>query len=214
MAVNMQMPVGMRFFFARIFPLIFVIIGALVTVFGVKDAQRSWQSTGWPTAAGVVRDSSVEFQSSSDSGSSGGTYHAKVRYEFTAGAQTHSGKRVAFGDYGSSDPSHAQGIINQYPVGKAVTVYYLAGDPDVCVLEPGMRAQALMMPGFGLLFFLIGVVMSVFLPRAMNAMKTMAAKMEQAAAAPQAKKVEPAEDVPQAEEEEPPMAEEMKDGEI
>lgn len=37
--------------------------------------------------------------------------------------------------------------------------------PDVCLLEPGVKGQALILPGMGLIFFIVGSFMAVALPR-------------------------------------------------
>ena len=76
-----------------------------------------------------------------DQSSDSSTYHAEILYSFTVDGEPRSGNRIAFGDYGSSNPSHAQEIVNRYPVGKAVRVSYLPGQPDVCLLEPGLHGQ-------------------------------------------------------------------------
>lgn len=136
--VTGRMSPRMRFFFSRIFPLPFIIAGALTLYFGCRNLQRAKESTTWPTAQGVVQRSSVEYHRS-DNG--GGTYHAEVMYDFTANGTTFSGDRVAFGDYGSSNPSHARRIVNEYPKGRNVTVHYTQENPEVCVLSPGSKAR-------------------------------------------------------------------------
>ena len=143
----------------------FYIVGALTLYFGMRGVHRARESTMWPVADGAIQNATVEYQSSNKGG---GTYHAQVFYQFTAEGQTHSGNKVVFGDYGSSNPSHAQNIVNRYPKGMAVKVHYRTGDPDTCVLEPGLHGQAWFLPGFGLIFFVTGSVMAVFLPRLMT----------------------------------------------
>jgi hypothetical protein len=157
---------GMRIFFSRIFPLPFIIIGAVVLYFGCRNLQRANQSVTWPTAKGVVQNSSMEYHHG-DKG--GGTYHAEVMYNFTVNAATFSGNNVAFGDYDSSNPSHARDIVNRYPKGKTVSVYYDKQKPQVCVLEPGVKVQAWFLPGFGLVFFAAGIIAAVCIPKAMRA---------------------------------------------
>jgi len=160
-----QMSSGMRLFFARIFPLPFLLVGLLTLYFGVKGIYQARESTTWPVTDGTVQNSTMEFHSSSKGG---GTYHAEVLYQFTVDGQTHSGNRVAFGDFGSSSPSHAQNIVNRYSKGKSVRVHYRMGDPDTCILEPGLHWQALFLPGFGLIFFVAGALMAIYLPNTMK----------------------------------------------
>jgi hypothetical protein len=153
----------MKFFFMRIFPWPFMLVGTLVLFFGVRGVIRGNASVGWPTVPGIVQESSVEYQSSSK----GGTYHARVRYTYDLEGATHSGSRVTYGDLGTSDPSHAQGIVNRHPAGKAVTLHYMPGDPDESVLEPGAGFSTWILPLFGFFFATAGILMFVFLPRVM-----------------------------------------------
>jgi Protein of unknown function (DUF3592) len=153
---------GKSFFFSRIFPLPFIIIGALILYFGWLEVQQAKQSDAWPEVKGQVQESSVAFKPGKKGG---GTYHPEVFYTFTVDAQTYNGNTVAFGDFGSSNESHAQGIVNRYPKGKTVSVHYLVEDPKICVLESGAHWQVWILPGFGLIFLFAGVSMFFFLSR-------------------------------------------------
>jgi len=159
----------MSFFFARIFPLIFILVGAGTGFFGVRGLIRANASTNWPTAEGRVMASSVDRRrSSSSNGGSSTTYHAEILYEYSVDDTTFDGNRVAYGDYGSSSPSHARRVVNRYPVGKTVMVHYMSDNPEESLLEPGIQLQSWFLPGFGLLFFTVGSLMAVYLPRAMG----------------------------------------------
>lgn len=163
-----QMTPGMKIFFSRIFPLIFVVVGASVAFFGIRGLVRAKTSLNWPSTQGKVVESSVERQRSSGSNGSSTTYHAEILYEFTVDGTTFNGDRVAYGDYGSSSPSHARRIVNHYPKGKSVTVHYMPSNPEECLLEPGIKGQSFFLPGFGLIFFTVGSLMAIFLPRVMR----------------------------------------------
>jgi len=158
-------PPALRFFFSYVFPYIFVVVGAVVAFWGGRGLLRARESVQWPVAHGVVMESSVR---SSHSSKGGTTYHAAIRYEYTVDGVVHSGDRVAYGDYGSSNSSHARGVVNKYPVGKKVEVHYMPGNPDEALLEPGLQAQAFFIPAFGVVFFLAGVMTAIFIPRAMR----------------------------------------------
>lgn len=162
MSSSKQMSPGMQFFFTRIFPLPFIIIGALTLYFGGRSLWRAKESMTWPMVDGRIQNSEVRYRSGSKGG---GTYHAEVLYTFAVDGKTHSGNMVAFGDYGTSNPSHARDIVERYPKDKAVNVWYLPADPDVCVLEPGRKGQAWAWPAIGLLFLVMGALMAIFLPR-------------------------------------------------
>lgn len=150
------------FFFGRIFPIPFLLVGVITLFIGLRGAWRAQASTDWPVAYGEVRSSKVDQHSDSD----GTTYHAEVLYHFVVDGVEYLGNQVAFGDYGSSNPSHAQKIVNQYPAGETFAVSYHPDDPEVSVLDPGVKMQVWLLPGFGLIFFAIGSVVWVMVPRA------------------------------------------------
>lgn len=154
-----------RFFFGRLFPIPFILIGGFVMWTGLRDAGRAKASATWPETPGVVVESRVE----SRRGDKGGTtYHAVVRYEYRVAGTLHSGARVGFGDYGSSDPDHAQQVVNRYPAGRRVAVRVAPEDASLAALEPGMSGRVWWLPIFGAVFVTAGVAMAVFLPRAMR----------------------------------------------
>jgi hypothetical protein len=151
-----------KFFFGRLFPWPFILSGALALFVGARNCVRAYESINWPTTRGIVQTSSVEYRSGTKGG---GTYHAHVLYNYNLNGTAFSRDRVAYGDYGSSNPSHAQEIVNRYPVGKNVTIYYMPSRPEECLLEPGIKLQAWAIPVFGMLFLSIGIAMLVFIPK-------------------------------------------------
>ena len=152
-----------QFLFGKVFGWIMILAGAVALYFGVVSLQRAKESVSWPTVQGVIEESRVE-RDRSDARKDA-TYLQKICYSFEVEGAKHSGTRVAYGDYSSSDLSHAQGIVDRYPVGKQVSVYYQPGKPDECLLEPGVTAQAWFMPGFGLTLLVGGVLWAAFMPR-------------------------------------------------
>ncbi|MBN1911972.1 MAG: DUF3592 domain-containing protein [Pirellulales bacterium] len=156
-----QMSPRMRFFVTRIFPALFILVGAGALAFGVLNLIRAWQSTSWPTAEAVIQESQVT-ESRDNEGHR--TYHPKIVYRFTVDGQLFTGDTVAFGQAGTSDRSYATGIVKRYTQGKKVSVSYSPDEPELCVLEPGISAMTWLLPGFGLVFFLAGNIMAIGLP--------------------------------------------------
>jgi hypothetical protein len=146
--------------FFLIIPILFAVIGAHVAYIGVRDLIRAKASVAWPTSPGKVLSSSVV--QNRDSEGDLGAYHAEVVYEFNVNNTTFSGKRIAYGDYGSGNPSHAQEIVNRYPQDKNVPVSYMPNNPKECLLEVGVKGQAFCVPAIGLLFFTVGILLAVF----------------------------------------------------
>jgi hypothetical protein len=153
-------PIG-RFCFGRIFPLPFLIVGAIFLLIGLRSMQRAQESTNWPSVAAVIVSSSVD----SRSGNKGTTYQAKVLYDYTVDGTQYSSNRIGYGDYGSSNPGHAREVVNQYPKGSKVEVFYMPDHPEESVLEPGIHLRTYFIPAFGAVFLFAGAGMFIFLPR-------------------------------------------------
>lgn len=157
------------FLMARLFPLSFLLPGAVMLFIGLSSIRQSTTSIDWPKAPGKVLSSSIK-----SSGYDTDSVYAEVLYEFQVNGTVVQGNRVAFGDYSSSDGSHAKGIVDRYPVGEEVTVFYNKDNPEECLLEPGLPGQIWLLPGAGLVFFASGVFLFLIVPR-------LLAKAEQSA---------------------------------
>ena len=142
------------------FSAIFVLVGIFVINLGIRDLIRAKASVAWPTSPGKVQSSSVV----EERGDEGGLiYHAEVVYEYNVNNTTFSGKRIAYGDYGTSNPSlRAQEIVNCHPQDKNVTVSYMPNNPKECLLEVGAKGHAFIWPAIGYLFFNVGISMAAF----------------------------------------------------
>lgn len=158
---------GMRFFFGRIFPMIFVLTGGAILYFGVRDILIARDSVNWPSVPGKVISSVVESHRSDD----GTTYSAEVHFEYDIEGVTHASNRVGVGSVSTSNPSGARKTVNRYPAGKVVDVFYNPEDPDYGLLETGVRGETWFLPVFGGIFFTVGSVLALFLPRGLGGEK-------------------------------------------
>lgn len=130
------------------FGVVFLIVGIAISVWGIQAVRRSHASRNWPTTEGTVVSSAIE-----RSGRSVVQNHrAEIEYEYSVKGITHSSGAVSCGDYGSAFSSHAREIVERYPQGKKVPVYYDPQDPSVAVLEPGSSWGAYIPLLIGVLF--------------------------------------------------------------
>ncbi|MGL1957151.1 MAG: DUF3592 domain-containing protein [Colwellia sp.] len=143
-------------------PPIILFLGIGIALVGIQSLIKAKESVNWPTAEGVVVSSSVYDSKDRNDNSSKSVYHAVVIYEFTVHNLQYSSNVVAFGDYGSADSSYANDIVERYPTGENVTVYYQDNDPEECLLEPGLTAQSFFILGFGLVFLIVGFYFTFF----------------------------------------------------
>ena len=144
------------------FSSIFVIVGIIIMIFGLKTVNKARESESWLQSKGTVISSKIETHQDSDSGS---TYSAEVLYEYTVNYTKINGNKIKFVQASSSDSSDASRYVNKYPEGKKVTVYYNSEDPYEAVLEPGAHGFIWFIPVFGLVFALFGslfVVLGIF----------------------------------------------------
>jgi len=146
---------------AMFFMPIFAVVGVALTIFwGIPTARNAMESKNWPSTDGQITISNMSKNYDSDDGSV--TYGAQVAYNYTVNSLSYTGSTVTFGDYGSSDPSHAGGIVSRYPVGKSVKVYYDSGDPKTSALEPGAGWSSFIGLIVGIGFGIIGVIGFLF----------------------------------------------------
>ena len=78
-------------------------------------------------------------------------------------------KQESFGNlnvtFGQSTEAAGE-IVNRYPTGKKVKVFYNPQDLKVAVLEPGVSTSSYLFLGFGILFTLMGLIFLIRFVRA------------------------------------------------
>ena len=151
-----------KFFFARVFPWLFLLPGAVILFFGLRSYQESRASQDWPSVEGEIRSSEVVSSRSSEGGR---TYRAEVTYRYTVDGVSYTGDRIQASTISSSSGSRASAMHRKYPKGKSVKVFYNPERPDRALLEPGASMGAILMSSLGGLFFVMGSLMVVFLPK-------------------------------------------------
>jgi hypothetical protein len=138
--------------------LVCLIAGVIVTFFvGLPMYRKAQASQSWPTADGKIEMSRVN--SSLEKGK--WKYSSSVGYTYELKGQTHTSNYVwASGGYSSSSKSPHQAVVDKYPVGKTVKVYYDPKKPEFAILEPGVTTTNYIVIGAGIVFLLAGVVMT------------------------------------------------------
>jgi hypothetical protein len=153
-----QMSPLTRFGFSRIFPWSFILMGAIPLYFGIRGIVLARASTDWPQTVGRVVSSTLEHDYE-------GMAYPRILYEFDLKGTRYQGDRVHYGGYRSRDDPYALRVVEQYPEGREVTVYYMPDDPEQSLLEPGIRRDAWLLPGVGAVFLIIGCLLLAVVPR-------------------------------------------------
>lgn len=141
-----------------LFGLLIVIGGALAINSGWKDLERSQASESWPTAAGEITAAGVGTKLVRAAGQIGPRYEPEIVYTYTVGGDFYEGSIVWAGSEGISfgERSFARELVDRYPVGRSVTVYYDPADPVSAVLEQGVDSTVYLVLGIGAFFVTVG----------------------------------------------------------
>jgi hypothetical protein len=158
-----------RFILVRIFPWIVVLVGASAMGLGVENTLRARSSLAWPSVEGRITSASVERKSSPSTTRQGSsdsiTYRPQIVYAYAVEGTSYTGERISYGGYATSDPADARRVVERYPEGRAVRVYYMPERHGECVLEPGMAGVPWLLLALGLVFSGAGIAMVLLLPR-------------------------------------------------
>lgn len=140
--------------------LVFAGIGVWLILRYQKNKEKAHQSLNWPKTSGRVIESRIaEHESEDEDGHVTYTYSPVVRYEYQVNGVAYTGGQVAIGGSGIaiSNNNKVQQMIDQYPPGKLVVVYYNPQNPAEAVLETRIAGKAELVLGI----ILIGVGLSI-----------------------------------------------------
>jgi hypothetical protein len=133
--------------------------GIVLLAWGGNELWRAYKSQTWPDTQGTITSSYIHKQWTRDSKSrSRAHYYPKVSYRYTVGGKSYSCNRIAFGGESGGKRGRAKKVVDRYPSGKKVTVYYNPQDPQVAVLKAGFSWGAILAFLAGLVFLVVGIV--------------------------------------------------------
>jgi hypothetical protein len=156
-----------QFRFAYAFAGVFIVGGLIALGFGVWNLVWTFRSADWPATEGVIQTASLETRSNDNSHV---THAAKISYTYEVAGTNYTGTRVAFGEM-SASATYAQGILNRFPVGKKVPVYFFPNDPQLALLETGVHGGTWICFGVGTVFELASWMMVTIFSAAARAGK-------------------------------------------
>ena len=140
-------------------PMIFVIIGLVLLFIYFRNLAKVRASQDWPTVQGTVIQSWVRKRSSTDDdGSVSYSYYPEIHYQYQIVGIEYQGNKIAFGPKVGGNRPRAEKIIEKYPTGANVTVYYQPDKPGNAVLERSIYKVSLVM---GIVFVLAGIFIYV-----------------------------------------------------
>lgn len=118
---------------------VFVILNVIFLAIIIFTQRRMNAVQSWASAMGTVSASYLERRSSGDSGT---VNYPVVQYSYQVGGQMYQGAKIAPGmEVGGTG---AGKVVNRYPEGAQVMVFYDPNNPSDAVLEKKAPAQWLM----------------------------------------------------------------------
>ena len=126
---------------------LFIIAWIGFITYFVNEANDAKEAENWPTTQGEVLETRITSHTSTDnsshsgSGGSNTTYKPRVLYRYSVEGETLENHIVQMmTSYDSR--SQAQKVLDRYPIGSAVRVYYKEEEPSKSLLEPGISAES------------------------------------------------------------------------
>ncbi|MEO0413887.1 MAG: DUF3592 domain-containing protein [Verrucomicrobiota bacterium] len=147
-----------------IFALIFVLVGGGLIALGIVRLKGAQESKSWPSTSGQITELSIKQGRKSgkkeNSFNSKRTYQPVVNYRYQVGDEAFTGNRVTYEPLSrSSSRVRAERVISAFTEGQTVTVFYDPDAPEKSVLQTGRTFQAYIIPVFGGVFLLVGLMM-------------------------------------------------------
>ncbi|MEE4178634.1 MAG: DUF3592 domain-containing protein [Bacteroides sp.] len=136
--------------------IIFTLAGVLMFYFfGLPPLKYAFESKSWPSTEGTITKSEVETWMKDGKTQ----YGALIAYTYQVEGKAHISHQVGVNSTSSnSNMSAVKSLVQEYPVGTMVDVYYDPEVPDSAALIPGVRAGDVALAGGMLLFAIIGLL--------------------------------------------------------
>jgi hypothetical protein len=129
----------------------------LFTCYALPQYFKAMESGLWPQAKGVITISHLKvgyFKQMKG-------YYGVIEYDYCVGKTRFHGTRLSFNRVHLAVEDAWKPVVDSYPVGKQVTVYYDPKNPGLAVLEPGLHGE--MHDMFILALIYIGFFVAAFL---------------------------------------------------
>lgn len=139
---------------------LFIMIGGLILPVTLLGAADSMQMAEWPSTQGIVTGGYIDsYWYSSGKHISDGyyIYSPKVSYSYNVSGVEYSCDSVWRLDHESRSANEAQRVINSYPTGMAVTVYYDPSNPSHAVLDRTEQSSPIIPVMIGAALLALGV---------------------------------------------------------
>jgi hypothetical protein len=151
---------------------VFAAIAVIAAIGAVRQFIRRSRSKSWPIAAGRVTVSEVTAETRTETDSDNTRrqvtmYGSRIAYAYSVGGVAYEGHLVDWIDGMQTNmQGPARRVVEKYPVGQNVNVYYDPANPKMAVLEPWRMKGILFIVLLTVVFGIVGAVLLWFAPTA------------------------------------------------
>ena len=130
-------------------------VGILLTSISLYFLKMARNSAYWDNTTGEITRSDITTTTSKN----GTQYKANINFKYQVYGTEHTSKRVYYGsNVSTSSKSRAQKLIDKYPLGQKVNVYYDPMKNSRAVIEPGARWELKLFVTLAALFIIIPLI--------------------------------------------------------
>ncbi len=133
----------------RIFIFLFMGLGLFALAMGTVRAKEAWMAKSWPTAQGRIIQSRVSEARTSTGNIRIARLCLELDYLYLVGETAYEGHRLNAGWRCFASDERIRQLLEKYPSGKAVRVYYNPDNPKQSMLEPGLDWSIYFLWGVG-----------------------------------------------------------------
>lgn len=139
---------------------IFLVVGAGLCWWGWTILQNARASAAWPSVEGRITSADLDHSTDAEGGDS---YSPEVVYAYVVDDLSYENEEIKFGENSYGSEREAQAILNRYPVGQVVVVFYDPAQPEKAVLEPGVSGGSYIVLGIGAVFVFVALLLPLFM---------------------------------------------------
>jgi hypothetical protein len=132
----------------------FLVVGIIVFILNTRAIVLANASKHWDITKGIILESVLYISDTDESN----TYRPQIEYSYSINENDFKSNRVYFGSniLSSFKKRRSQRLINKYPKGKCVDVYFNRMNEKMSVLEPGIKTEIITGLVLGIVLLAIG----------------------------------------------------------
>lgn len=138
-----------------LFGLFYLLAGMGVFVWGSSVVYHSYLSSSWPTVEGQIvqstlRETNVDLPKK----------YPDIRYSYVIYGQVYESRQIRLAQHVNMSSNEATALVERYPVGRQVVVYYKPDDHTTVILEPGLSLSSFSLIFAGMCMFIVPSILS------------------------------------------------------